>query len=112
MEQCPTCAGYCGNSGTHTSRTAATGLALLSFLGAGYTQEEGKYQDVVRNGLYFLRERMTITSHGGDLRDSSAALETEAPAGGVLNAAALANGGAIRCIRTASPAWRSPRPTR
>ncbi|HEX6963518.1 MAG TPA: hypothetical protein VF175_16745, partial [Lacipirellula sp.] len=91
LEKCPKCAGYCKPSGTHTSRTAATGLALLSFLGAGYTHQDGKYKDVVGNGLYFLREQMTITTFGGDLRDKKAALETELPAGGLLNALQLAN---------------------
>jgi len=90
LEKCPSCSGYCRNSGSHTSSTAATGLALLSFLGAGYTHQDGKYQDVVSRGLYYLKERMTITSHGGDLRDSKAALEVEVPAGGLLNAANLA----------------------
>ncbi|MGL6227366.1 MAG: prenyltransferase/squalene oxidase repeat-containing protein [Thermoguttaceae bacterium] len=44
----------CENSGTHSSRTAATALALLPFLGAGYTQLEGPYQQVVQRGLQFL----------------------------------------------------------
>ncbi len=30
--------------------TAATGLALLTFLGAGYTHHEGKYRDQVYRG--------------------------------------------------------------
>jgi hypothetical protein len=90
LEKCPSCAGYCRNSGTHTSTTAATGLALLSFLGAGYTHEEGKYQDVVSRGLYYLQGQMTITPNGGDLRDRNAALEMAVPAGGLLNAASLA----------------------
>jgi hypothetical protein len=90
LEECPTCAGYCRNSGTHTSSTAATGLALLSFLGAGYTHKEGKYDDVVSRGLYYLQARMTTTTHGGDLRDSKAALEIEVPVGGLLNADILA----------------------
>jgi hypothetical protein len=81
LETCPSCMGYCRNSGKHTSATAATGLALLSFLGAGYTHQEGKYQETVTKGLYFLNERMRVTSHGGDLRDSSAALEAEQPLG-------------------------------
>jgi hypothetical protein len=85
LEKCPSCSGYCRNSGTHTSTTAATGLALLSFLGAGYTHQEGKYQNVVGNGLYYLREQMTITSMGGDLRDKKADLEAEIPGGGLLN---------------------------
>lgn len=36
------------------SDTAATGLALLAFLGAGHTHRSGDYPDVVANGLEFL----------------------------------------------------------
>ncbi|MEZ6117017.1 MAG: hypothetical protein R3C28_10655 [Pirellulaceae bacterium] len=36
------------------SDTAATGLALLSFLGAGYHHQDDKYKDVVKKGLEFL----------------------------------------------------------
>ena len=45
----------CANEGNENSRTAATALALLPFLGAGYTHERGKYQKLVADGLYFLR---------------------------------------------------------
>jgi hypothetical protein len=86
LEKCPNCAGSCRNSGAYTSSTAATGLALLSFLGAGYTHTEGKYADVVAKGVYFLQERMRITSFGGDLRDSVVELTGEQPLG-LLNAA-------------------------
>jgi hypothetical protein len=37
-----------------TSDTAATGLALLSFLGAGHDHFEGRHRDTVRRGLEFL----------------------------------------------------------
>lgn len=70
LEEHPRCAGYCGDSGSYTTTTAATGLALLSFLGAGYTHTEGKYADVVSRGLYYLDEHMEITDRGGDLRDN------------------------------------------
>jgi hypothetical protein len=36
--------------------TAATGLSLLAFLGAGYTHRDGKYRDVVAGGLQHLIE--------------------------------------------------------
>ena len=36
------------------SRTAATGLALLAYLGAGYTHLDDKYRTVVRNGIDWL----------------------------------------------------------
>ncbi len=37
-----------------SSDTAATALAMLSFLGAGYHHKDDRYQDVVRSGLEFL----------------------------------------------------------
>lgn len=69
-EHCPQCAGKCRNPGRIDSSTGATGLALLCFLGGGYTQHEGPYQEVVSKGLYFLINKMLLTSEGGDLRDS------------------------------------------
>lgn len=45
---------YAFNAGTMHGDTAATGLALLTFLGAGYTHLEGKYEDNVRRGLTWL----------------------------------------------------------
>lgn len=41
-------------AGSMRSDTAATGMALLAFLGAGYTHVEGKYEDAVHRGLNFL----------------------------------------------------------
>ncbi|MEX0713931.1 MAG: hypothetical protein WD278_16455 [Pirellulales bacterium] len=38
-------------AGEMQSNTAATGLALLAFLGAGYTHTDGKYRDVVARGV-------------------------------------------------------------
>ncbi len=52
-------------------RTAATGLALLAFLGAGYTHHEGKYEKEVRRGLYFLRDESRETKVGLDLQSGS-----------------------------------------
>jgi len=54
----PQCQGRCRNPGGFASaRNAATGMALLPFLGAGHTHEKGKYKKVVRAGLYFLTSR-------------------------------------------------------
>jgi hypothetical protein len=52
------CRGACRNHPMDDieSPTAATGLALLSFLGAGYTHQDGKYQQPIERGFYFLRE--------------------------------------------------------
>jgi hypothetical protein len=45
-------------------RTAATALALLSFLMAGDTHVKGDHQEEVRRGLEFLTSRADETSHG------------------------------------------------
>jgi hypothetical protein len=45
------------NVGNFQSDTAATGLAMLAFLGAGYTHQSGKYQAVVQNGMQWLIAR-------------------------------------------------------
>lgn len=62
------CNGHCRNSGTEASATAATGMALLPFLGAGYTHKKGKHQRVVKRGLYSLGVRAIVTPQGIDLR--------------------------------------------
>ncbi|MCA9131186.1 MAG: terpene cyclase/mutase family protein [Planctomycetales bacterium] len=62
------CDGRCRNAGSQERfDPAATGLALLAFLGAGYTQDAGKYQDTVRKGTYFLIQIMEETPQGGSL---------------------------------------------
>jgi len=65
------CQHYCTHPGSEASTTAATGLALLPFLGAGYTHKEGEFQNVVRRGLDYLKSRGIKISYGNDLRDSS-----------------------------------------
>jgi hypothetical protein len=66
LSQCR-CDGSCSQPGTISSTTAATGIALLPFLGAGNTQIEGPYQETVARGFYSLRGRMRPTARGGDL---------------------------------------------
>jgi hypothetical protein len=63
------CKGMCRNSGSEPSTTAATGLALLPFLGAGYTHTRGQHHDVVKKGVYYLKTRARLTPHGIDLCD-------------------------------------------
>ncbi len=65
------CHDQCGDSGKLETTTGATGLALLPFLGAGHTHRSGEYRDVVNNGLYYLKNHMIITSHGGDLQEGT-----------------------------------------
>jgi hypothetical protein len=48
--------------------SAMTGLALLAYLGAGYTQIDGKYAQVVDHGLQYL---LLIQKPDGDLRGQS-----------------------------------------
>ncbi len=48
--------------------TALTGLALLTYLGAGYTQVDGRYAEVVEKGLKFLLDQQ---KPDGDLRGKS-----------------------------------------
>lgn len=61
------CRGECANEGMIESTTAATGLALMSLLGAGYTHQHGPYQKEVEAGLRFLIDAMRKTRHGGSL---------------------------------------------
>lgn len=59
------CRGRCSHPGTKTgARIAATGLALMPFLGAGHSPEEGDYREVVAAGTHFLMRNM---GQGGSL---------------------------------------------
>ncbi len=61
------CDGRCRDPGTVSSTTAATGIALLPFLGAGSTHVDGPYRETVNRGIYYLLSRMQPTERGGDL---------------------------------------------
>lgn len=62
------CHAQCGNPGTlERARFAATGLALLAFLGRGETHQQGDYQQTIKNGLDFLCENMDRRPPRGDL---------------------------------------------
>ena len=65
----PPCNGMCRNSGSEPSTTAATGLAMLPFLGAGYTHIQGEHRNIVKKGVYYLKSRAKVTPHGIDLCD-------------------------------------------
>ncbi|GAB6164615.1 terpene cyclase/mutase family protein [Thermostilla marina] len=65
------CGGLCSHPGNEPSTTGATGLALLPFLGAGYTHLDGEHRDVVRRGLYYLMQRGRVTEHGVDLQEGT-----------------------------------------
>lgn len=70
------CDGRCSNpmknpDDAPTPRTAATGLALLAFLGGGHTHLSGEHADTVRRGIYYLRGQARETSFGVDLQNGS-----------------------------------------
>lgn len=67
---CPKCHGQCRNPGTATeARNAATGMALLAYLGAGQSHKVGRYSRTVKAGLYFLVSHMKEGPNGGSLID-------------------------------------------
>lgn len=57
--------------GTEASRTAATAMAILPFLGAGYTHLGGEHQGTVERGLYYLMSQVKMGPYGADLRSGS-----------------------------------------
>jgi hypothetical protein len=65
------CDGGCRNPGSVTSTTAATGIALLPFLGAGHTHTAGSHRETVTRGLYYLMSRLKPTPRGGDLGEGT-----------------------------------------
>lgn len=60
------CDGACRDPGTLDGSTASTAIALLPFLGAGSTHQDGPYQETVSRGIYYLVSRMQPTPRGGD----------------------------------------------
>lgn len=65
------CDGGCRDPGTVSSTTAATGIALLPFLGAGHTHLDGDHRETVIRGVYYLMSRMQPTPRGGDLSEGT-----------------------------------------
>lgn len=62
------CQGRCKDPGNLVqANLAATGMALLPFLGAGQTHKEGKYKKNVEQGLYYIINNMRPTPNGGDM---------------------------------------------
>lgn len=60
------------NPGKRETTTGATGMALLPFLGKGYTHlSDNPYRETVERGLYYLKGQQIITQNGGDLQDGS-----------------------------------------
>jgi hypothetical protein len=56
LASCPSCQGKCSHGSKHSlaERGGATALALLPFLGRGYTHKEGPYKKELEAGIAFL----------------------------------------------------------
>jgi hypothetical protein len=64
------CGRKCRSPGSiSVARNAATGLALLPFLGAGQTHITGQYKKQVKDGLYYLKRSMKISPRGGSFNE-------------------------------------------
>ncbi|MEI2755205.1 MAG: prenyltransferase/squalene oxidase repeat-containing protein [Chitinophagaceae bacterium] len=63
------CGGKCDHPGTEDGRNGATGLAIMTFLGAGQTHLEGEYKKTVHRGINFLMQTMDVK--GGELPSGS-----------------------------------------
>jgi len=64
------CNGRCDHTGSFgAARNGATGMALLPFLGAGMTHQEGKYKKSVESGMYYLLRSMKVEKNRGSLYD-------------------------------------------
>ena len=56
LTKCPSCQGQCSHGGERMGgdRCGATAMALLPFLGRGYTHREGPYKAQIEQGIAFL----------------------------------------------------------
>lgn len=65
------CNGQCKDPASRyfKARAAATGLALLCYMGAGHTQEDGRYKRVVTRGIYALGNMYKLDKNGASFWD-------------------------------------------
>jgi hypothetical protein len=63
------CSGRCGNPGYSPGQIAATGMALLPFLGSGQTHREGTHKRTIELGLKFLVREIKQKGKLGSLWD-------------------------------------------
>jgi hypothetical protein len=71
LEACPSCQGKCSHSGKSKAqdRCGATAMALLPFLGRGYTHRDGPYKSVVEKGISYLAQ-LAVEGQGKAYRTS------------------------------------------
>jgi hypothetical protein len=85
MQACPSCMGKCSHSGTSKKddRAGATAMALLPFLGRGFTHQKGPYKRQVEAGMAFL---VTQARKGdGKVYEKSGSLYSQGLAGIALS---------------------------
>jgi hypothetical protein len=70
LKNCPNCEGKCSPSGNKTDRAAATSLALLPFLGRGYTHREGPYTKQVEGGIRFILQKVAAKGNPSSIGDT------------------------------------------
>jgi hypothetical protein len=70
LKNCPSCEGKCSPSGKSTDRAAATALALLPFLGRGYTHREGPYTKQVEGGIRFILQKVAAKGNPSSIGDT------------------------------------------
>jgi len=77
MDYEKSCGDQCTPScdGKDPYRFAATGLALMCFLGAGHTQNDEQYGETVSKGIYFLQQNLRRTSDSGYWVDTVASAQ-------------------------------------
>ncbi len=85
LAACPSCMGKCSHSGTSKKddRAGATALALLPFLGRGFTHQEGPHTKQVEAGIAFLVRQ--AGNGNGKVYDKSGSLYSQGLAGIALS---------------------------
>ena len=86
LKACPSCQGQCthgGEGGPAEDRCGATAMALLPFLGRGYTHKVGPYQRQIEAGVGFLAA-MAVRGNG-KAYDKGGSLYSQGLAGIVLS---------------------------
>jgi hypothetical protein len=85
LNACPSCMGKCSHSGTSKKddRAGATALALLPFLGRGFTHRDGPYTKQVEAGIAFLVRQ--ATKGNGKVYEKSGSLYSQGLAGIALS---------------------------
>ena len=64
------CGGRCENPGSMTkSRAGATGLALMTYLGAGHTHHDGTYRRLVDRGIVALARMVKLDKNGASFKE-------------------------------------------